>query len=59
MIVFEPIGMFGGRIVLLMGDVTKEEFKTIFNKIGLKELEDRNEGLINLWIRALKLWTIL
>ncbi len=43
------------KISLQMGKYDPEFFRSNFNKIDLEELEGKKEGLVDLWIRALKL----
>ncbi len=49
--------MGGGKrtLRLQMGQNTPEEFRANFARTGLSELDDRKEGAIDIWIRALKL----
>lgn len=42
-------------IVLQMGSYTPDVFRDMFEPLGLTELPDRKESLLDLWIRALKL----
>ncbi|MCF7830453.1 hypothetical protein K9M41_00435 [Candidatus Gracilibacteria bacterium] len=43
------------KITLQMGKNDPEFFRNNFSKVGLLELEDKKEGLVDLWMRALKL----
>jgi len=43
------------KIALQMGDHDPEYFRTGFGAVDLPELEDKQESLVDLWIRALKL----
>ncbi len=43
------------KISLQMGDKSPEFFRENFAKVGLAELSDTKESLLDLWIRALKL----
>ncbi len=43
------------KISLQMGEVSLDEFRKIFEKLELPELTEKKEGLVDLWIRALKL----
>jgi hypothetical protein len=43
------------KIPLQMGQQKPETFRAILKSVGLEELENKQESLIDLWIRALKL----
>ncbi|MCF7918135.1 hypothetical protein K9L27_04040 [Candidatus Gracilibacteria bacterium] len=43
------------KIILQMGNQTPDFFRKNFARVDLLELEDKKEGLLDLWIRALKL----
>lgn len=43
------------RISLQMGHLNPVELREILDLINISELEDKQEGLVDLWVRALKL----
>jgi len=43
------------RLSLQMGEVSPEVFRRIFEKAEFPELPNKKEGVLDLWIRALKL----
>ena len=43
------------KISLQMGEESPDFFRENFSKAGIPEMEDAKEGLLDLWIRALKL----
>ncbi|MCF7905879.1 hypothetical protein K9L63_01670 [Candidatus Gracilibacteria bacterium] len=43
------------KIMLQMGKNTPDFFRTNFARVELEELPDKKEGLVDLWVRALKL----
>jgi hypothetical protein len=45
----------GQKITLQMGSLIPEDFRSAFSRVGLEEMTDREESLLDLWSRALKL----
>lgn len=43
------------KIPLQMGHCTPDQLREVFAQVGLEELMDHKEGVVDLWIRALKL----
>ncbi len=45
----------GQKISLQMGEQTPDFFRENFERMGIEEIPDKKESLVDLWIRALKL----
>lgn len=45
----------GQKITLQMGNLIPEDLRKVLKKIDIEELEDREESMLDLWSRALKL----
>ncbi len=43
------------KIMLQMGELIPDELRAVFAKVELPELTEKKEGLVDLWVRALKL----
>ena len=52
---FQLKSKYDQKISLQMGEMGPDFFRQNFARIGLEELPDKKESLLDLWIRALKL----
>ncbi len=52
---FQLKSRYEQKISLQMGEMDPDFFRQNFARIGLEELPDKKESLLDLWIRALKL----
>ncbi len=52
---FEYTGNKGKKITLQLGEVNPDDIRLALSRIDLTELNNKKEGLLDLWIRILKL----